>query len=284
MAMAGLEAAIGWLTEPFRYGFMRHALAASVVVGIASGLGSTFTVVRGMAFFADALAHAVLPGVAIAYLGWGASSSSLFWGGLAAAVASAAVIWLTAREQRVREETAIGVVMAAALAVGVVLLSLRSSYAVDVSHLLFGNVLSVDEADLRRAVVLAGLLLGLTAVLWRPLSVVCFDPVLAATMGLPVGLIELGLLMMLAVTTVLALQTVGATMTVAMLVTPGAAARLLSRRLSTMAAVAVVVAVGSSVGGLYASYYFAVPSGPAAVLVATALFAAVRLSVARRGR
>ncbi|HEY8486557.1 MAG TPA: metal ABC transporter permease [Limnochordales bacterium] len=271
----------GWLAEPLRYPFMRQALAASVLVGVASGLGSTFAVVRGMAFLADALAHAILPGVAVAYLWGGGDSLALFWGGLAAALVAAGAVWATSREQRVREDTAIGVVMAAALALGVAIISLRRTYAVDLAHLLFGNVLGVGPAELHRAAVLAAGLVGLAAAFWRPVAAVCFDPVLAATLGVPVAAVELLLLGMLAVTTVLALQTVGVTMTVAMLVVPGAAARLVARRLVSMAAVSVAVAVGASAAGLYLSYYVGIPSGPATTLVAAAVFAAVRLSRAR---
>ena len=278
----GLDVLARWLGEPFQYAFMRNALGAALLVGLTSGLTSAFTVVRGMAFFADALAHAVVPGVAVAYLWWGFSAVSLFWGALAAAAVASLAIWVTAREHRVREDAAIGVVMAAALALGVALISTRRAYAVDLTHLLFGDILGVSPADLRRTAALVVPLVAATILLWRPLAIVSFDPVLASTVGLPVGLVELAALALIAATTVLALQTVGVTMTLAMLVTPGAAARLVTGRLPSMAAASVTIAIAAAVGGLYLSYYLAIPSGPAIVLAATAIFAALRVAVARR--
>ena len=280
----GLQALAGWLAEPFQYHFMRHALAAVVLIGLAGGLVGSFTVVRGTAFFADALAHAVVPGVAVAYLWRGMSAEALFWGALVAAVGASVAIWAAPREHRVREETAIGVVMAAALALGVALVATRRGYAVDLAHLLFGHVLGVGPQDVQRAAGLAAVLVGTTLLLWRPLTLVAFDPVLAATVGLPVRLLELVMLLLTAATTVLALQTVGATMTLALLVVPAAAARLVAVRMAGMAAAAVLLAVGASVGGLYLSYYTPVPSGPAIVLVATAIFVVLRVGVALRKR
>ena len=275
------EAVWLWLRQPLEYGFMRHALVAVLLVGGVGGLASTFTVVRGTAFFADALAHAVLPGVAVAYLVAGAGSAALFWGALAAALVASAATHAVAREGHVREETAIGVVMAAALALGVAIISTRRAYAVDLTHVLFGDLLGVGPADLVRTASLAAAATALVLVLWRPMAIVAFDPVLAVTLRLPVGWLQYALLALVALTTVLALQTVGATMTLALLVTPGAAARLVARTLGEMAALSVGVAVIGSVAGLYLSYYLAIPSGPAIVLALTAAFAALRV-VARR--
>lgn len=270
-----------WVRQPFEYGFMQNALLAALLVGGVSGVASTFTVVRGTAFFADALAHAVLPGVAVAYLTWGAGGGPLFWGALAAALVASLAIHAIAREGQVREETAIGVVMAAALALGVAVISTRRAYAVDLTHVLFGDLLGVSQADLVRAAVLATVALGTVLLLWRPFAIVSFDPVLAVTLRLPVGWLQYGLLALIALTTVLALQTVGATMTLALVVIPGAAARLVAHSLSGMAAVSVAVALVASVTGLYASYYLSIPSGPAIVLALTAIFSLVRLFARR---
>jgi len=236
-----------WLLQPLEYGFMRHALVAVLLVGGVGGLASTFTVVRGTAFFADALAHAVLPGVAVAYLVAGAGSAALFWGALVAALVASAAIHAVARQGQVREETAIGVVMAAALALGVAIISTRRAYAVDLTHVLFGDLLGVSPADLVRTAGLAAVVATLVLALWRPMAIVAFDPVLAVTLRLPVGWLQYGLLALVALTTVLALQTVGATMTLALLVTPGAAARLVARSLGEMAALSVGLAVLGSV-------------------------------------
>lgn len=280
-AVEVLQSVWVWLRQPLEYGFMRHALVAVLLVGGVGGLASTFTVVRGTAFFADALAHAVLPGVAVAYLVAGAGSASLFWGALVAALVASAAIHAVAGQGHVREETAIGVVMAAALALGVAIISTRRAYAVDLAHVLFGDLLGVGSADLVRAAGLAAVATTLVLALWRPLAIVAFDPVLAVTLRLPVGWLQYGLLALVALTTVLALQTVGATMTLALLVTPGAAARLVARSLGEMAALSVGLAVAGSVAGLYLSYYLAIPSGPAIVLALTAAFAALRAAARR---
>ncbi|WP_324716768.1 metal ABC transporter permease [Carboxydochorda subterranea] len=271
-----------WLADPLQYGFMQTALMAALILGVTSGLTSTFTVVRGMAFFADALAHAVLPGVALAFVWWGASGASLFWGALAAALLASWAVYGIARESRVREETAIGIVMAAALALGVAIISTQRTYAVDLSHVLFGDILGVGPEDLVRTAVLGAATLAVTVALWRPFSIVSFDPVLGATIGLRVGALQCGLLALIAVTTVLALQTVGVTMSLAILVIPGATARLLTSRLTPMALASVAIGIGASVVGLYASYYLSIPSGPAIVLAHTAIFAAARAATSLR--
>ncbi|NLG69477.1 MAG: metal ABC transporter permease [Firmicutes bacterium] len=139
----------------------------------------------------------------------------------------------------------------------------------------------MGPADLGRAAGLAAVATTLVLALWRPLAIVAFDPVLAVTLRLPVGWLQYGLLALVALTTVLALQTVGATMTLALLVTPGAAARLVARSLGEMAALSVGLAVAGSVAGLYLSYYLAIPSGPAIVLALTAAFAALRAAARR---
>ena len=270
-----------WVRQPFEYAFMQNALLAALLVGGVSGLASTFTVVRGTAFFADALAHAVLPGVAVAYLAWGAGGGPLFWGATAAALVSSLAIHAIVGQGHVREETAIGVVMAAALALGVAIISMRRAYAVDLAHVLFGDLLGVSREDLVRSAAVAAVALAATLLLWRPFAIVSFDPVLAVTLRLPVGWLQYGLLALVALTTVLALQTVGSTMTLALVVTPGAAARLVTHSLSGMAAVSVAVAVAASVAGLYASYYLSIPSGPAIVLALTVIFTLFRV-LARR--
>lgn len=270
-----------WLQQPFEYGFMRSALLAALLLGAVSGVTSTFTVVRGTALFADALAHAVLPGVAVAYLVWGTGGGPLFWGALVAAWLASLAVHAIAGQAKVREETAIGVVMAAALALGVAIISVRRAYAVDLSHVLFGDILGVGEDDLVRTAALAAVVVGAALVLWRPFAIVSFDPVLAATLRLPVGWLQYGFLSLIALTTVLALQAVGATMTLALVVTPGAAARMVARSLSGMAVVSVGVALVAAVAGLYVSYYLSVPSGPAIVLVLTALFGVFRVFARR---
>jgi manganese/iron transport system permease protein len=270
---------MSWLTEPFALGFMQRSLVVSVIVGVVCSLMGCYVVLRSMAFLGDALAHAILPGVAVAYL----VGANLLAGALVAALLVAVGISFVSRSGAIREDTAIGVFFAGALALGVVLISTMQSYAVDLTHVLFGNVLGVSTMDLYITGGLAVAVLACIAALYKRLLVVSFDPILGRTLGLRIHLLRTGLFLMLAATIVVSLRTVGVGLVAAMLVTPPAAAYLLTRRLPAMMAVSVAIGVVSAVAGLYASYYLSVASGGAMVLVATALFVLVFLFAPDRG-
>src|SRR5512144_2487308 len=177
---------MSFLLEPLQYAFMTRAFAASVIVGVLCAVMGTYVVLRGMAFLGDALAHAILPGVAIAYLLHG----NLLVGALVAAVIIALSIGLFSKEGAIREDTAIGILFAAALSLGIALISSIRTYAVDLSHILFGNVLGVTSADLWLTAGLGAAILIAVMVLYRPFLVISFDPVLAATMRLPAALLR----------------------------------------------------------------------------------------------
>jgi manganese/iron transport system permease protein len=270
---------VGTLAEPLAYGFMQRGLAASVMVGVVCAVIGCYVVLKGMAFLGDAMAHAILPGVAVAYLLGG----NVLFGAAVAAVAVALLIGLISRQGVVKEDTAIGILFAAALSLGVVLISTTRTYAVDLSHILFGNVLGVSTSDLWLIGGLAVLVLGAIGLLYKELLVVTFDPVLATTLRLPVERLRYLLLVLLALTVVASLPTVGVGLVAAMLVTPGATAYLLTRRLSTMMAVAAALGAGCALAGLYASYYWNVASGAAVVLAATLVFGVVYLINPRHG-
>jgi ABC-type Mn2+/Zn2+ transport system permease subunit len=256
------------LLEPLQYSFMLRAFTASVMVGVLCAVMGTYVVLRGMAFLGDALAHAILPGVAIAYLLHG----NLLVGALVAAVVVALGIGVFSRQGTVKEDTAIGILFAAALSLGVALISSIKTYAVDLSHILFGNVLGVSSADLWLTGGLGVLILVTVFLLFKPFLVISFDPVLAATMRLPANLLRMLMLVLLALTVVVSLQTVGVGLAAAMLVTPAATAYLLTRRLVPMMLLSALVGALSSVIGLYLSYYIDVVSGAAIVLTATMFF------------
>jgi manganese/iron transport system permease protein len=259
---------LSWLIEPLQYSFMLRALAASIIVGTLCAVMGTYVVLRGMAFLGDALAHAILPGIAIAYLLGG----NLLLGALAAALVIAVGIGFFSRQGIVKEDTAIGILFAAALSLGIALISSIRTYAVDLSHILFGNVLGVSAADLWMTGGLGLLILTTVVVLFKPFLVISFDPVLAATMRLPANLLQMLMLILLALTVVVSLQTVGVGLAAAMLVTPAATAYLLTRRLVPMMVTSALLGALSSVIGLYASYYINVVSGAAIVLTATLFF------------
>ncbi len=259
---------MSWLFLPLQYAFMQRGMIAAVLVGLLCSVVGTYVVLRSMAFLGDALAHAILPGVAIAYLVGG----NLLIGALIAAIVVALGIGFFTRGGTVREDTAIGILFSAALALGVALISSIRSYAVDLSHIIFGNVLGVSPADLWLIAGLTLVVLLVVLVLFRPLFVISFDPVMAKTLRLPVELLRNLLLVLLALTIVVSLQTVGIGLVAAMLVTPGATAYLLTRRLAPMMVIAALIGVLSSIVGLYLSYYLNIVSGSAIVLVATAFF------------
>ena len=279
----------GWLLEPLGYAFVVRALLASVMVGIVCATVGTFVVLRGMAFFGDALAHAILPGVALGFILGGGSQRAVFAGAVLAALASAFGIGRLSRRGGLKEDTAIGIVFAGMFALGIVLISTRSGYARDLTHILFGNVLGVSRGDL--ALVL-GLGLGIVLVVvafFKEFVLVSFDPVQAATLRLPVERLEALLLSLIALTVVAALQTVGVAMMVAMLVTPASTAYLLTRRLPTMLVLGALIGALSGLVGIYGSYHLsvqrgiAVPSGPAIVLVCSFVFGLAYLAAPGRG-
>lgn len=267
------------LTEPFVLPFMQRALIAAVVVGVVCAILGCYVVLRSMAFLGDALAHAVLPGVAVAYL----TGSNTLLGALVAAVLVALGIGAFAHHGTIREDTAIGILFAAALALGVLLISTVSTYATDLTHILFGDLLGVGRTDLIISGGLAVLVLLAVMALYKEFLLVSFDPLLAHTLGRHPGAYRTALLLLLAVTIVVSLRTVGVGLVVALLVTPAATAYLLTRRLPSMMLTAAVFGVASSVVGLYLSYYLDVSSGAAIVLVATGFFLLAYLFAPGRG-
>ncbi|MGC8874935.1 MAG: metal ABC transporter permease [Chloroflexia bacterium] len=259
---------IAWILEPLRYGFMQRGLIASLLVGVLCAVVGCYVVLRSMAFLGDALAHAILPGIAVAYL----LKVDLLVGATIAALLVAVGIAAISQRGVIREDTAIGILFAAALSLGVALISRMKSYAVDLTHILFGHVLGVGVRDLWLIGLLGAAVLLMILLLFKEFLVVSFDPVLAATLRLPAGRLRLLLLVLLALTIVVSLQTVGVGLVAAMLVTPAATAHLLTHRLARMMGLAAGLGAFSAVAGLYLSYYGDIPSGPAVVLVATALF------------
>jgi ABC-type Mn2+/Zn2+ transport system permease subunit len=270
---------IGWLTDPFTLEFMQRALAASLIVGVLCSVIGCFVVLRAMAFLGDALAHAILPGVAIAYL----LGANLLVGALVAAVLVAVGIGFFSRHGSLKEDTAIGILFAAALALGVVLISTVHSYATDLTHILFGNVLGVSVGDLWLTGILALVVLAVLFLFFKEFQLAAFDPVLAHMLRRRPETLRFAMLVLLALTIVVSLQTVGVGLVTAMLVTPAATAYLLTRRLAAMMAVSAAIGAVSSVAGLYVSYYLDVASGAAVVLIATTYFLVAFVAAPRRG-
>ncbi|HEX2996437.1 MAG TPA: metal ABC transporter permease, partial [Anaerolineales bacterium] len=221
-----------------------------------------------------ALAHTILPGVALGYLISGGARESLFWWALGTAIVAALGIGAISKNKEIKEDTAIGVVFAGMFALGIALISTVRSYAVDLSHFLFGDVLSVSSQGLWLILIFGGLVLLLVFAFYKEFLTLSFDPILAATLRLPVNVLNNLLLALIAVTVAVSLQTVGVALMVAMLVTPAATAYLLTRRLTRMMILAAVFASLAGIIGLYLSYYLSIASGAAIVLTATFFFMA----------
>jgi manganese/iron transport system permease protein len=263
---------IEFLLSPLRYEFMVRGLVAAVTVGVVCAVLGTYVVLRGMTFFGDALAHAILPGVAVAYLLGGGAQGPLFWGGLVAGIGTALGIGALSKTGQVREDTAIGVIFAGMFALGVALISTVRNFSIDLTHFMFGNVLGVSPANLALTLGFGALVLALVIAFYKEFLVISFDPVLAQILRIPDQVFRYLLLVMLAVTVVVSLQTVGVGLMVAMLVTPAATASLLARRLPVMMAIAAATGALSALVGLYLSYYVSIASGAAIVLVCTVFF------------
>ncbi len=276
--------AFEWLAAPLHHAFMVRALLATVLVGGLCSIVGTFVVLRSMAFLGDAIAHSVLPGVAVGMLvAQRGDRRSLFWWALGTSILVALGISAISRRGRVREETAIGIVFAGTFALGIALLSTLRGFASDLVHVLFGDVLGVSSGDLVLIAAFAGGVLLIVVLLYKELVLVSFDPTLAATLRLPVGVYRSTLLVLVAVAVVVSLQVVGLALTLAMLVAPPATALLFVRRVPSVMVVGAAFGAASGLIGLYASYYLSVASGAAMVLVAIGTFL-VALAISRRGR
>jgi ABC-type Mn2+/Zn2+ transport system permease subunit len=263
---------MSFLLEPLQYEFMQRGMIAAVLVGIVCAVVGTYVVLRGMAFFGDALAHTILPGIAIGYLITSGARDTLFWWALGTAIVAAIGIGAISKQAEIKEDTAIGIIFAGMFALGIALISTVRSYAVDLSHFLFGDVLGVSVQSLWLIIIFGVIVLLTIAAFYKEFLTLSFDPILAATLRLPVNLLNNLLLVMIAVTVAVSLQTVGVALMVAMLVTPAATAYLLTQRLPVMMGLAALFASLSGVIGLYLSYYLSIASGAAIVLTATTFF------------
>lgn len=273
-----------FLTSPFAYPFMIRGLLASIMVGGVCSLVGCYVVLRGMAFLGDALAHSVLPGVAVGFLLEGRGDRrTLFWWALATAVLVALGIGTISQKGKLREDTAIGIVFAGMFALGIALISTVRGSTVDLVHFLFGNVLGVSWWDLCLTAGFGAFVILLVILFYKEFLVISFDPTLAKTLRLHTTFYHYLLLVLIAIAVVVSLQTVGVGLMLAMLVTPPSTAYLLTKRLPSMMVLASMVGVLSSVLGLYLSFYVRISSGAAIVLMSVGIFLIVFLLITARG-
>src|SRR4051794_33885867 len=258
---------------------MQRAIVEVVLMGLTCGLIGTYVVLRGMAFIGDALSHAIFPGVVIAFL----LQTSFFLGAITFGVITAVTIGGLARNRRVSEDTAIGVLFAGMFALGIVLVSGVRGYTADLASFLFGDVLGVSTTDLISSVLIGLLVLALLILFHKELVLTAFDKDMAEAEGLPVALIDLGLLILIALTIVVSLRAVGNILVVAMLVTPAAAARLWTDRLVVMMALSALFGALGGVLGLLMSFHTDRAAGGMIVLVVTVWFGISLLVAPRHG-
>jgi len=256
-----------WLLIPWQQEFMRSALLASILVAIPAALLSCLLVLRGWALMGDAIAHAVLPGVVLSYL----LKLPYVLGAFAAGMSCAMMIGYLKEHSRVRHDTLMGVVFSGMFALGLVLhVAIRSD--VHLLHILFGDLLGISPADLWLSGIIALVVIIIMLWRWRDLLLHAFDPIHAASLGLPVSALHYGLLALLSLAVVGALKAVGLILAIALLIAPGAIAFLLVRRFAHMLLLAAVMALLSCVIGAYLSFFIDSALAPTIVLVLSVLF------------
>ena len=256
------------LLTPFHYQFMQRGFAAALAVGLLCSTMGTYVVLRHLSFIGDGIAHASFAGIVIAYL----RGLDYYVGAAIVAVLTALGIGFVHRRGRISLDTTIGVLFTGMFALGIFLMSQQKSYAVDLQSFLFGDILSVGPSDLWLILGLCIVVAALIVVLFRELLYTTFDPVVAKASGINAGAIEYVLLVMLALTIIVALQSVGIILVAALLVTPAAAAYQLTSRFAPMMTMSAIFGATSTVGGLYLSYYLRSSSGATIVLLATLIF------------
>ena len=249
------------------YAFLQKALITSIVVGIICGVIGSFIILRGMALMGDAIAHAILPGVAISYI----MGINYFYGAVVVGILTALGIGVISEKSRIKSDAAIGIVFSAAFALGVILITMAKS-AIDLTQILFGNVLYVRTMDMWLTIIIGVILLLVVIIFFKELLISSFDETMAQVYGLKTRFIHYGIMVLLTLVTVASLQTVGVILVVSLLITPASTAYLLTNRLSTMIVLASTFGALSSVVGIYFSYVYNLPSGPVIALAATAIF------------
>lgn len=270
-----------WLTDPWQFEFMQRAFLAGVIVSVAGAVVGAFVVLKGLAFLGDAVAHTQLSGAAVAFLS-GAGTVGITLGAAVAAVLTAIGVSSLTHHARLRPDTAIGIMFAGLFALGIILISSERNFALDLNSFLVGNILGVADADVITMGALTAVVIGATAFFYTELRFVAYDPEMATASGVPVGVVQTGMLILVALAAVVAFRLVGVILALAMLVAPAATAELISRNLPRMMTIGAAVAIMSVFGGLYASFHLDVAAGPAIVLCAVALFA-ITFVVSPRG-
>lgn len=258
------------LIEPLQYGFMQRSLVVAILVGLLCAVVGSYLMVQRLALLGDAISHSVLPGLAIAFL----VGANIFVGAFIAGVISTLLIALIRTRSPIKEDAAMGIVFSAFFALGITLITtIQKQNKIDLNHFLFGNILGVTFDDVRDTGIIAAIVLIVVFLLYKELLFYTFDPLGAQAAGLPVNQLNFGLMLLIALTIVASMKAVGVILVLSLLITPGATAYLLVTRLHQVMILGAAIGIVSSISGMYLSYFFNLPSGPAIVLVVSGLFA-----------
>ena len=269
---------IDWLLDPLTHEFMRRALMVSALVGGVCGLLSCYMTLKGWALMGDAVSHAVMPGVVVAYaLGLPFSLGAFVFG-----VGSVALIGFVKQKSRIKEDTVIGLVFTGFFALGLVLVSKIKSN-IDLMQILFGSPLGISRSDVNQTLIISFIVISILLIFRKDLMLYCFDAKHARSIGINTGILHYLLLTLLSLSAVVGLQTVGIILVVAMLITPGATAYLLTDRFDQMTLLAVISSSFSSIIGVYISYWSDIETGGSIVLVQTLIFLIAFLFAPRYG-
>lgn len=267
-----------WIIEPLGYGFIQRALLVATVTAVIAGLLSCWLVLIGWSLMGDAVSHAVLPGVVISYIiGW-----PFAIGALVAALVAVGLVGTIGQRTTLKGDTAIGVIFTALFALGLVLVSVTPA-GTNLQEILFGNILGISQDSLKQVLIFGALALVLMLVMRRNITAWAFDPDHARMVGMHTGVIRWSVMISLALVVVAAMQAVGVILVVALLITPGATAYLLTRRINRMMLIAPAVAWFSSVAGIWLSFYLDISAGGSIVLVQAGVFTLVYLFGPREG-
>ncbi|MCC5654464.1 metal ABC transporter permease [Nostoc sp. XA013] len=268
------------LIEPLQYGFMQRSLVIAILVGMLCAIVGSYLMVQRLALLGDAISHSVLPGLAIAFM----IGANIYVGAFIAGVLSTmAIAWIRVRSP-IKEDAAMGIVFSAFFAFGITLITtIQKDNKIDLNHFLFGNILGVTIDEVRDTAIIATIVLIVVVLLYKELLFYTFDPLGAQAAGLPIHRLNFGLMVLIALTIVASMKAVGVILVLALLITPGATAYLLVKRLNHVMILGAVIGVVSSISGMYLSYFYNLPSGPAIVLVVSGFFILALLFSPRYG-